>query len=80
MITSMQASNSGSQAKSGRAAQPQGTGENVHANARQRDLCPGEKAVGAAQGQNVEEQAEGIESGMLTGGQERHTGEDVGVP
>ena len=64
----------------GGAAHAQHAGEDVHADARQPDLQPGEEAVGAAQGQNVEEQAEGIEGGMLTSGQKGHTSEEIGVP
>ncbi len=62
------------------AAYADGAGKDVHEEAGQEELEDGEIAVGAGDGHDVEEDAEGIEGGVLAGGQEGHAGEDIGIP
>ena len=64
----------------GRVAQPQDAGEDVHAQRGQPQLQPGEDAVGAPERQGVEDDAERVERGVLSGRQERHAGKVARVP
>ena len=54
--------------------------QDIHVERGEEECERGEVAERLGDGQDVEQQAEWVESRLLSGGQERHTGEDVGIP